>query len=77
MKPERALAVLCPEVAAMWHPTKNGDWTPHTISVASDEQVQWVCPARHEWAESVRDRAASRKWKRGSVDACGLFATAN
>ena len=56
----------------MWHPTRNGDWTPHTLSVASSVEVRWICPAGHEWTESVRDRAASRKWKRGRIDACGL-----
>jgi hypothetical protein len=56
----------------MWHPTGNGEWTPHTISVASSVEVCWVCPAGHEWTESVRDRVASRKWKRGRVEACGL-----
>lgn len=72
VKPERSLAVLCPQVAAMWRPSRNGAWTPRTISVASDVRVWWVCPAGHEWSESVRDRAALRRWKSGRVGACGL-----
>jgi hypothetical protein len=72
VKPERALAARCPDVAATWHPTKYETWTPHTISVASDVEVWWRCLAGHEWAEAVRDRAAPRKWKRGSIAACGL-----
>ncbi|GAA1995522.1 hypothetical protein GCM10009754_88260 [Amycolatopsis minnesotensis] len=47
----------------MWHPGKNTSWTPQTISVASDVEVWWLCPAGHEWIETVCDRTASRKWK--------------
>ncbi|WP_442860989.1 zinc-ribbon domain-containing protein [Amycolatopsis sp. CA-230715] len=55
----------------MWHPGKNTSWTPQTISVDSDVEVWWLCPAGHEWIEAVRDRTAPRKWKGGRVDACG------
>lgn len=72
VRPERSLAVRCPEVAALWHPTWNTGWTPHTISVASDVLVWWGCPDGHAWMERVRDRAALRKWKRGDVAACGV-----
>jgi hypothetical protein len=70
--PERSLAVRCPQVAALWHPDRNERWTPGTVSVASDVQVWWVCPAGHEWIERVRHRAASRRWKQNDIAACGV-----
>lgn len=70
-RPERSLAVRCPQVAVLWHPDRNEDLAPDIVSVASDLEVWWLCPAGHEWIEPVRDRAAPRKWKHGDIAACG------
>jgi len=46
-----SLATLLPEVAAEWHPTKNGDLTPVDVVAGSGKKVWWKCPAAddHEW----------------------------
>ena len=47
--PEFNLAVLYPEVAAQWHPTKNGDLTPEDVAPGSNQKVWWICDKDHEW----------------------------
>jgi G:T-mismatch repair DNA endonuclease (very short patch repair protein) len=53
-----SLADLFPDVAAQWHPTRNGDLTPADVKTGSDKQVWWKCPAAddHEWLVSVKTR---------------------
>lgn len=56
---ERSLAVVAPELAAEWHPTKNAPLTPNQITVASARKVWWRCsqnPA-HEWKTSPKNRS--------------------
>lgn len=72
VRSERTLAVACPRVAAMWHPSGNGHLSPDRVSATSALQVRWRCANGHEWSEEVRHRAAAREWKRGQIDACGL-----
>ena len=43
-KPGRSLADLFPEVAAIWHPTKNGDVTPADVNPGSNTDRWWLCP---------------------------------
>jgi hypothetical protein len=52
------LAALFPEVAAQWHPEKNGTSTPADVVAASTRIVWWRCDVdeRHVWHTSVRDR---------------------
>ena len=52
------LASVHPDVAKTWHPTKNGDLTPHEISRQSARRVWWLCPndPTHEWEQSVQNR---------------------
>lgn len=47
-----------PEVAAQWHPTKNGWLTPDQVGTRSDEKVWWQCPVnpKHEWRAIVGNR---------------------
>tara|TARA_Y100001960_G_scaffold255516_1_gene273783 strand:- start:4182 stop:8297 length:4116 start_codon:yes stop_codon:yes gene_type:complete len=53
-----SVASLCPEVAAEWHPTKNGDLTPDKIGIGSAKKVWWKCPESpdHEWEALVYTR---------------------
>ena len=43
VSPERSLAYQYPEIAAQWHPTKNGTLTPSMVFPCSDRLVWWVC----------------------------------
>lgn len=40
---EESLAKLNPELAAQWHPTKNGILTPFDVSNRSSDSVWWKC----------------------------------
>lgn len=46
--PEKSLAVLCPELASFWHPTKN-TLLPEEVSCYSNRLIWWQCPQGHEW----------------------------
>lgn len=53
-KSGRSLADKRPEIAAMWHPTKNGMLTPNDVTMHSKRIVWWVCPkCGDEWQQSV------------------------
>ena len=46
-----------PEIAAEWHPTKNGDLTPEEVTRGSTLLVWWLCSKRrHSWRVSVNSR---------------------
>jgi hypothetical protein len=51
-----SLAAKCPEVAAQWHPDKNGDRRPDQVRVGCHDKVAWRCQHMHEWKASIRDR---------------------
>ena len=50
------LATVAPEVAAQWHPTKNGELTPETTTAKSRKKVWWQCKEGHEWQAKVYNR---------------------
>jgi len=52
------LATLNPELAKEWHPTKNGEQTPHDVTPNSQKKVWWKCSKEddHEWDAIVADR---------------------
>jgi Probable Zinc-ribbon domain len=54
---ENNLAVLYPQLAAQWHPTKNGDLRPDQIKPGSTMRVWWYCPKHpdQEWQLRVED----------------------
>lgn len=47
------LATLRPDLAAEWHPTRNGALNPTEISVHSNKNVYWRCKKGHEWQAAV------------------------
>ena len=53
-----SLANLYPEIAAQWHPTKNGSLTPHQVVGGSNKKVWWKCPnsSDHEWEAVIFSR---------------------
>lgn len=59
MKPiqgETDLASVSPDLAAEWHPTKNGALTPADVLPGSKRTVWWRCKNGHEWAASPNSR---------------------
>lgn len=45
-----------PNVAKEWHPTKNGELTPDSVSYASKKKVWWLCPEGHEYDQYIDKR---------------------
>ncbi|MFJ6481141.1 zinc-ribbon domain-containing protein [Streptomyces sp. NPDC091682] len=64
-----SLAEAFPSVAATWHPTRNGSLTPDRVGTGGP-MMWWLCPAGHEWEETVISRRSLPKWKAGDVAAC-------
>ena len=51
------LATKDPELAAEWHPTRNGDLTPRQVVRFSGRRVWWLCDEGHEWPTTVATRS--------------------
>ena len=56
-----------PEIAAQWHPTKNGNLTPDMIAAGSNKKVAWLLPyddpttGKHfdfEWSATIYSRTS-------------------
>ena len=72
------LSSLRPDIAAQWHPTKNGELTPEMVTVGSSKRVWWYCDKAecgciHEWqappsgrTKSLRDSGGCR-WCAGQA----------
>jgi hypothetical protein len=54
--PNTSLAALRPDVAAEWHPDKNGELTPDQVVPGAAARVWWRCPLGHEWQARVCKR---------------------
>lgn len=52
------LASLAPTVSAEWHPTKNGELTPHNVTVGSGRKVWWLCKENHEYETVISSRVS-------------------
>lgn len=52
------LSTICPDMAAQWHPTKNGDLLPDMVSAGSHKTVWWECSKGHEWEAQISARHA-------------------
>ena len=50
------LATVNPELAAEWHPTKNGELTPDMVTKGSNKKVWWKCKQGHEWQARIAGR---------------------
>jgi len=59
---QRTVAYRAPQIAAQWHPTKNGTLTPHDIVLFSKQRVWWLCPKGpdHEWQTKPDARFAAK-----------------
>lgn len=56
---ETDLATTNPEIAAEWHPTKNGKLLPTMVSHGSSKKVWWMCNKGHEWQAVISSRQIS------------------
>jgi hypothetical protein len=45
---------LYPEVAKLWHPTKNGELRPEQFIPGASTTVWWRCEKGHEWREKIK-----------------------
>lgn len=54
---ENDLASSYPEIAAQWHPTKNGELTPTSVTPFSNRKVWWICEKKHEYEAAIASRA--------------------
>lgn len=54
-----SLAARFPEIAAEWHPHKNGDLKPDQVEPDHKMTAWWLCSKGHEFAASVRSRTRS------------------
>ena len=50
------LATIRPDLAAQWHPTKNGDLKPTDIIAGTEKSVWWQCEKGHEWQARINNR---------------------
>jgi hypothetical protein len=57
-----SLAAVSPEVAAEWHPTRNGALMPDRVTCGSSRRVWWKCPEGpdHEWQTAISNRQHNR-----------------
>lgn len=55
---ENDLATVYPEIAAQWHPTKNGELTPEMVTKSSGKKIWWVCERGHEWQTTINCRTS-------------------
>ena len=53
---EKSLASKYPEIAAEWHPTKNGSLSPDMVQPSSNKEVWWLGECGHEWPATVANR---------------------
>lgn len=54
-----SLAARFPEIAAEWHPHKNGDVGPEQVEPDHKMTAWWLCSKGHEFSASVRSRTRS------------------
>ena len=61
-KPGESLADLHPDLAAQWHPTRNGDLLPSQLKPGSNKSFWWICErgSDHEWQAKVANRTILR-----------------
>ena len=53
---ENCLQTTHPEIAKLWHPTKNGTLTPEDVTFGSSLHVWWVCKNGHEHKAKISNK---------------------
>ena len=59
-KPGQSLAERDPDIAAQWHPNRNGSLTPSDVTANSGQPAWWLCDRRHEWQAMINNRRKAR-----------------
>lgn len=54
------LTVTHPEIAKLWHPTKNKNLTPDQVTFGNSKEVWWKCSSGHEWTSVIESRSRSK-----------------
>lgn len=54
--PQKKLKNEYPQLAAEWHPDKNGNLTPNDVPPGAHRKVWWQCEKGHEWIAEVKSR---------------------
>lgn len=54
------LASCYPQIAAQWHPAKNGKLTPQDVPAGSNRRVWWQCRLGHVWQTTVYSRTQEK-----------------
>ena len=52
--PENNMAITRPDIAQYFHPTKNGEYTPHGLVEGTGKRLWWKCDKGHEWQQTGR-----------------------
>jgi hypothetical protein len=55
-----SLLARFPQIAAQWHPSKNGALGPSEVVAGSNRRVWWRCARGHEWQAHISTRVAQR-----------------
>lgn len=50
------LGLVNPDLAKEWHPSRNRDLNPRTVTPGSGKKVWWICASGHEWESTVYSR---------------------
>ena len=50
------LLILFPEIAKEWHPTKNNDLTPKSVTYGARKKAWWLCPKGHSYESAITER---------------------
>lgn len=58
---EQSLQNTYPEIAAEWHPSKNGGLTPEMVAPMTNKKVWWLGKCGHEWNMDVASRIGKQK----------------
>lgn len=54
-----SLAVKFPDIAAEWHPTRNGNLKPENFHAFAQQKIWWKCPiCGHEWQSTIANRSS-------------------
>ncbi|WP_409339727.1 zinc-ribbon domain-containing protein [Pseudarthrobacter oxydans] len=55
------LGTTHPDIAAEWHPTKNGERTPQQVTFGSEDLIYWLCPKGHDYPAPINNRTGPKK----------------
>lgn len=50
-----------PKIAKQWHPTKNGELTPQTVTKSFTKKVWWLCELNHSWESTIASKIRNAK----------------